>query len=290
METKLDKLVVIVGATASGKTSLALDIAKEFNGEIVAADSWTVYKEFDIGTAKPSALDQLAIKHHLIDITTADKGFSAAIYKKLAKEAIDDIGSRGKLPILVGGSGLYIDSVIYDYGFLNKHDDKLRLELNDMTTDELLEITKSRGYDTENLDISNKRRIIRLIENNGERPTKKDLRTNTLIIGLNVDKDSLNTQINQRIEQMVNDGLEAEVNQLKKRYGWDIEPMKGIGYREWQDYFKGSKSKAETINNIQLATRHLVKKQQTWFKRNKSIHWVVNKMEAVDLVTTFLGK
>src|SRR5665213_1882064 len=133
MEPNLKPLVVIVGATASGKSQLAMDIAKRFDGEIITADSWTVYKGFDIGTAKATPDDQRLIKHHLVDVTTPDMGFSAAVFKRLANLAINDIHSRGKLPIIVGGSGLYIDSLIFNYSFLPPHDEYQRTVLNSLS-------------------------------------------------------------------------------------------------------------------------------------------------------------
>jgi len=290
MASKLKPLIVIVGVTASGKSKLAMEIAKRFNGEIITADSWTVYRGYDIGTAKASNDDQQLIKHHLIDVTTPAQGFSAALFKKLANLAIKGIEARGKLPIVVGGTGLYIDSLIYDYSFLPAHNKYNRLYLDAMSIEELLNITAERGFDTNNIDTANKRRIIRLIENNGEQPTKGNLRENTLIIGISTDKEILFERITERVNSMVDSGLEREVESLKNKYGWDNEPMKGIGYREWQAYFNKTQTLDETKEAITAATKKLVKKQETWLKRNKSIHWLNNQRQAVELVTTFLGK
>jgi len=290
MGSNLKPLVVIVGATASGKSKLAMDIAKRFNGEIITADSWTVYKGFDIGTAKASSNDQKLIRHHLLDLTTADKGFSAAIFKRLANLAINDILNRGKLPIIVGGSGLYIDSIIFDYSFLPQHDKYQRTAMDSLSIEELMGITLSKGFDTSTIDIRNKRRIIRLIENNGKKPSKGVLRSNTLIIGMLIDKQALIKRIAERLDNMIISGLEEEVNNLQKTYGWDIEPMKGIGYKEWQAYFNQAQDLQQTKDAIISSTKKLVKKQETWFKRNKSIHWINNQRQAVALVTTFLDK
>ena len=131
-------LLVIVGETASGKSALAMQMAKQYNGEIIAADAWTVYRGFDIGTAKPSAAEQAAVPHHMLDVADPATGFSAAVFKRLAEPIITDIHARGKLPILVGGSGLYIDSILYDYSFLEQPPARLRAELNDATIPELL--------------------------------------------------------------------------------------------------------------------------------------------------------
>jgi tRNA dimethylallyltransferase len=291
MESKLKTpLVVIVGPTASGKSKLAMEIATLFDGEIITSDSWTVYKDFNIGTAKPSIDDQKLIRHHLLDVTTPREGFSAAVFKTLANKAINDIRTRNKLPIIVGGTGLYIDSLIFDYSFLPQHDKYNRLSLNALSIEELLKITLEQGFDISNIDTNNKRRIIRLIENDGKQPTKNKLRPNTLIIGIEVDKEDLAGRIAKRVDIMIRDGLEQEVNSLQKIYGWNCEPMKGIGYKEWKEYFNNNQSIEQTKEIIIASTKKLVKKQDTWFKRNKSIHWVNNQRKAVELVTTFLGK
>lgn len=290
MGSKLKPIVVIVGSTASGKSKLAMEIAKRFNGEIISADSWTVYRGFDIGTAKASYNDRKLVKHHLLDITTPEEGFSAAVFKKLADKAIKDIHLRNKLPIIVGGSGLYIDSVIFNYSFLPSHNKSQRVALNAKTTEELLDIAAYQGLDTTDIDTANKRRVIRLIENNGEKPSKGTLRKNTLIIGLHIDKEILIKRVTKRLDTMIDDGLEKEVKTLQNIHGWAIEPMKGIGYREWQAYFDKTQTLQQTKDSIILATKKLIKKQDTWFKRNKSIQWVNNQSQAVALVTTFLDK
>jgi tRNA dimethylallyltransferase len=286
-------LLVIVGETASGKSALAMELAKRLDGELICADSWTVYKGFDIGTAKPTAKDQATIPHHLLDVAHPAEGFSAAIFKRLAFEAIDDIHSRGKLPIMVGGSGLYIDSVIYDYGFLPASDPALRAELNTAELPDLLEKAEAMKLDLSSIDTRNKRRVIRLIENEGRLPTKQPLRPNTLIIGIRRDAADLEQRIIQRIDDMVASGFASEVKQLGERYGWDVEPMKAPGYRAFADYLRGTVTleqarKRNVQNDLQLA-----KKQRTWFKRNNSIHWLNDRSkitEIVELITTELNK
>lgn len=283
-------LVVIVGPTASGKSALAIKLAKLFNGEIICADSWTVYKDFDIGTAKPGMADLAVVPHHLLDVTDAKKGFSAALFKDLANEAINDVSSRKKLPFLVGGTGLYIDSVIYDYSFLPPGPDDVRERLNGLGISELLTEAKIKKLDTSSIDVRNKRRIIRLIENNGRMPDKHPLRQNTLVIGLTVDPELLKSRITERVNKMIEIGLEQEVKGLVGRFGYDAEPMKGIGYQEWRGYFEDHQTLDETKQRIIKSTIDLVKRQRTWFKRNKSIHWVEDSSEAVELITTYLNK
>ena len=282
-------LVVIVGETASGKSALALALAVQFNGEIVCADSWTVYEGFDIGTAKPSPAERELIRHHLLDVADPTKGFSAVEFQKLATRAINDIVSRGKLPIMVGGTGLYIDSVIYNYSFLPPSSPQLRAELNQLSLQALQDRVSKLGLDAEGIDMRNKRRIIRLIENNGVRPTKHALRPHTLLLGISVPPEMLQYRIEKRTEAMLQAGLEQEVAHLAESYGWEAEPMKGIGYREWQKYFTGEQDLQMTQQQIIRSSIELAKRQRTWFKRNKSIHWVSEQIEAVELVTTFLN-
>lgn len=286
-------LIVIVGETASGKSSLALEVAERLDGEIVCADSWTVYAGFDIGTAKPSAEDRERVPHHLLDVADPAQGFSAVVFQRLANQAIADIHKRGKLPLLVGGTGLYVDSVIYDYSFLPAPEPGIRQRLESLSLESLLAQADKLGLDTSTVDIRNKRRIVRLIENNGQIPTKHDLRQNTIVCGLRIPRDQLQQRIEQRVDDMIATGLEDEVAKLAKRYGWSVEPMKGIGYREWQAYFTGQQTLEETRQRIIKATVDLAKRQRTWFKRNNSIHWLDNsdKVTAtVDLATTFLNK
>jgi tRNA dimethylallyltransferase len=283
-------LIVIVGETASGKSALALDLAEKFDGELICADSWTVYKDFDIGTAKPSAEEQARVPHHLLNVAEPAEGFSAVVFQELAKEAIRDISLRGKLPIMVGGTGLYIDSVLFDYGFLPATDPEVRKQLNELSLAQVLERAEELGLDTTGIDLRNKRRVIRLIENNGARPTKSSMRENTLVIGIQTERETLRERITARVDIMLAAGLEAEADRLAGRYGWDAEPMKGIGYREWREYFDGVQNLAETRARIIKATLDLAKRQRTWFRRNSSIQWVTDRSNAVEIVTTYLNK
>ncbi|HEY5268280.1 MAG TPA: tRNA (adenosine(37)-N6)-dimethylallyltransferase MiaA [Candidatus Saccharimonadales bacterium] len=283
-------IIVIVGETASGKSNLALDLARDFNGEIINADSWAVYKNFNIGTAKPSFSDRKKIKHHLLDVADPERGFSAVEFKQLAMEAIREIHANGKIPVLVGGTGLYIDCLIYDYSFLPASSKDDRHYFESLNLDELRAMCNDLNYDTRGIDMNNKRRVIRLLENKGVRPTSKALRENTLIIGIRVETEKLEKNITTRINKMFKDGLVDEVESLLNKYGWDIEPMKGIGYREFRDYFENKIDMQELIGQINIDTIKLVKKQRTWFKRNKSIQWYTNRDEIVDVVTTFMNK
>lgn len=290
--SRLSPLVVVVGETASGKSALALKLAQEFNGEIICADSWTVRREVNIGTAKPTAGERALVPHHLLNVASPCEDFTAAVFKKLANEAISGIAKRGKLPIMVGGTGLYIDGVIYDFGFLPAGDRQAREELNKLSNQELLDKIRELGLELGDIDSRNKRRLIRLIETGGAVPTKKELRGSTLVIGLQPDRQELKNRIEARVDAMLSAGLEAEVKALSARYGWDCEALKGIGYAEWRDYFLGVQNLTETRQKIIKNTLDLAKRQRTWFKRNKSIHWFstpVNWHDIVELITTFLS-
>jgi tRNA dimethylallyltransferase len=289
----LSPLLVILGETASGKSALAMKLAKKLDGELICADSWTVYKGFDIGTAKPTAEDRAEVPHHLLDVADPADGFSAAVFKRMAEEAIDRISTRGKLPILVGGTGLYIDSILYDYSFLPVSDPDLRKELNSMSLEALLQKADDMELDTEGIDLRNKRRVIRLIENEGIRPTKKPLRENTVILGTTREPDELRERIIARIDAMVGAGFVDEVQRLGEQYGWDCEPMRAPGYRAFSEYVRGSISLDMAKERFRQNDLQLAKKQRTWFRRNSSIHWLNNREELqniVDFVTTNLHK
>lgn len=288
-------LIAVVGETASGKSALALRIAQRFDGELICADSWTVYKGFDVGTAKPSRDEQRLVRHHLLDVADPATGFSAVEFKRLAMAAIDDISSRGKLPVMVGGTGLYIDSVLYDYQFLPAPDPSLRQELNRLTLSELQQRALSDNLDLTTVDRHNKRRVIRLIENGGATPGRHPLRPDTLMVGIAVEREQLRQRVTDRVDAMLAAGLEQEVATMAGLYGWEVEPMKGIGYREWRPYFDPQpglhQNLAQTRERIIAATMGLAKRQRTWFKRNDRIHWLSvagTEGEYVDLVTSLI--
>lgn len=287
-------LLVIVGETASGKSTLAMDLAKQLYGEIINADSWITRKYLDVGTAKPSKRDREIIKHHLIDIVEPDDDFTVAEFKPLAEVAIDEISKRNKLPILVGGSGLYIDSVLFNYSFLEAGDREKRKSLESKSIPELLKLIDDLKITMPDyVDKNNKRRLIRLIEVGGKVPSRASLRENTLIIGIKQDSRERRENIEKRVDQMINNGLEDEVRLLSKKYGWDCDALMGIGYRQWQSYINGQQTLGETRNQIVNATINLARKQTTWFKRNKSIQWFstpVKTANVVAFVTTKLSK
>lgn len=266
-----NKLVVIVGTTASGKSAAAMQIAQQYGGEIICADSRTVYRGMDIGTAKPSPEDRAQVPHHLLDVVNPDEKFTAASFQTLANHAITDIQNRGKIPILVGGTGLYVDAVIYNYSF-READPKCRRELEKLTVNELQTKIQELGLPMPE-NSKNPRHLIKVLETNGVDAQKQPLRDNTLVLGIDAPTETLKERISQRVEQMIAAGLEAEVKALAEKYGWQAEAMKGIGYREWQAYFADEQTLQETQELIIKNTWQYARRQRTWFKRNRDIHW-----------------
>lgn len=258
MATTLNSpLLVIVGPTASGKTALAIDLAKRFNGEIICADSRTIYKGMNIGTAKPTVPEMQSVKHHLLDVVEPGEPFTVADFKRLADQAITNITERGKLPILVGGSGLYIDSVIYNYDFAATSSER---------------------------DPQNPRHLA------ADAPRQNlELRPNTLVIGIQVDPVILKERIIKRIDGMLEAGLQDETIGLGKQFGWDIPPMQAPAYKAFRGVAEGTKTVDQAKADFDMYDSRLAKKQRTWFKRNNSIQWVTDPSESVDLVTTFLN-
>lgn len=250
-------LIAVVGPTASGKTALAIELAKMFDGEIICADSRTVYKGLDIGTAKPTLAERRAIKHHLLDVVEPDEKFTVADFKKLATEAVRKITDQQRLPILTGGSGLYVDSFLFDYQF-----SRIDSERNPQNPRHLAEHVPQR---------------------------KSKLRENTCIIGLQVPRDDLRHRISSRVEQMVASGLVEEVDRLKRKYSHS-KALDAPGYKAIANYLEGHISLDEAKALFIRNDMNLAKRQITWFKRNKSIHWVNNREEAVEIATTFLNK
>lgn len=265
-------LVVIVGPTASGKSAFAIKVAERLNGEIICADSRTVYKGMDIGTAKPSKRDQAKVKHYLLDVVGPNQKFTVADFKRLAAKAIRDIHKRGKLPIMVGGSGLYVDSVLFNYSFGKVADLTLRKQLSQKTAEELQEICRQKDIDLPE-NYLNKRYLVRAIEIGGLVQQQKRLRKNTIVVGLTIKKETLRKKIEQRAETMLKKGVLQETQDLSKKHGWEGEAMKSDIYRVLRQVVEGSKALEEAMPEIVQADMRLAKKQLTWFKRNQSIIW-----------------
>ncbi|MDK2899449.1 MAG: tRNA dimethylallyltransferase [Patescibacteria group bacterium] len=266
-------LIVIAGPTASGKTSLAINIAKEVGGEIICADSRTVYKGMDIGTAKPTKLEQELIPHWGLDLVNPDEHFSVADFKKYAIEKIDEIRSRGNIPFMVGGTGLYIDSVILDYKFCNKIDKTKRKLLESMTLGQLCNYCNNNNIPLPE-NSSNKRYVVNAIERNGIIPLRRETPINdVIIVGITTEKETLMNRIKLRIGQLLNDGVIDEALSLSKLYGWDNEALKSNAYIVIHDYLLGDISKDDIVSKLATVDWRLAKRQLTWLRRNNFIHW-----------------
>jgi tRNA dimethylallyltransferase len=287
--TDTPRLLVIVGETASGKSALAASIAKQFNGEIIAADGRTIYKGMDVGTAKPTHGERAEVPHYLIDELTLDEPITAALFKEKALQAIAQITAKGMLPMMVGGSGLYIDSVLFDYAFLEPAQTAERVRLQAMTVVQLQAEFEARSI-TLPENTQNPRHLIRALETGGRQATRASLRPNTLLLGTRLDRDVLKERITKRVDSMIAAGLEKEVRQLVARHGWNEQLSQTIGYKEFKRYLEGDETLAEVRAAIIRNTNAYAKRQRTWFKRNPSINYPSNEAEAVDLVTTWLNK
>lgn len=284
-------LIVVVGETASGKTAASIKIAQEVGGEIICADSRTVYQQMDIGTAKPSIKEQSGVPHHLLDVVRPDQKFNASKFQSRAIKCIQEISKRGRVPIMVGGTGLYIDSVLYNFQFISKPDEAFRAYLEQMNDEELTTLLNTKNIETDSLNTKNRRHVIRAIERGGMTPENNTLRANTLTLGLTLEREVLKERIRLRVEQMFEDGFLDEVKKLSEEYGWEHESMSGIGYRAVKEYLEGSASLNEVKEAFIRGDLNLAKRQRTWFKRNKSIVWFDNPealiVKAVEFANSF---
>jgi len=296
MKKEKPKIIVILGPTASGKTELAIKLAKKFKGEIISADSRQVFKGMDIGTAKPK--DTNNIPHHLLDLIKPNQQFNVALFKRRALRAIKEIKKRKKIPFLVGGSGLYIQAVVENINFSKIPAQKeLREKLEKKTEKELFDMYKKLDPKGAKLiEKGNKRRLIRAIEVSKatgkpywEQRKKGEALFDVLEIGIKIPKQELRKRIKERTEKMIEQGLEKEVKKIIKKYGW-IPPLHTIGYQEWKEYFSNDITKERVKEMIILHTGQFAKRQMTWFKRDKKILWVRDYTKAEKLIRAFLKK
>ena len=267
-------LIVIVGPTASGKTSLAINLAEIYGGEIICADSRTVYKDMDIGTAKPSYEDCQRVPHWGIDLVYPYEYFSAAEFKQYSLKKIEDIRSRNKIPFLVGGTGLYIDAIVFDYKFGNKSDVKKRTLLEKLTIEELWEYCSKNNIELPD-NYNNKRYVIRCIEQGGINNNRKvEINNNIIVVGISTDRDNLRKRIKDRIEQFFDNNVVEEARILGKIYGWDNRAMSGNIYPILHKYIDNEINIEEAKVEIFYRDWYLAKRQMTWFRRNKNIEWL----------------
>ncbi len=285
-----EKVIVICGPTASGKTALSIELAKKINSEIVSCDSMQIYKEMNIGTAKPTKEEMQGIKHYMIDIISPDERYSVADYKKQAKEAIKEILSKGKVPIVVGGTGLYVDSLIYEIDYPEiEFDEKYREELDQEVEERGLEALyeKAKEIDEEaikKISPNDKKRILRILEiyhATGKNKTEQEKESRKTpvefdykVFALNMDREKLYDRINKRVDIMIENGLIEEVENIYKKYNKFPTAMQGLGYKEVVQYLEKRLTKEEMIEKIKQETRKFAKRQLTWFRKNKETIWL----------------
>jgi tRNA dimethylallyltransferase len=287
--SSMPELLAIVGPTASGKSDLALRIAQEFNGEIIAADSRTIYKGMDIGTAKPSKVEQKLIPHWGLDLINPGESYSAFQFKKYAEAKISDIKKRGKLPILVGGTGLYVDSVLFDFGFVETKDSEQRNKLEELSVDQLQKLIKDRKYlMPENKN--NRRYLIRTIERQGKTGSNRSIKDNTAVIGLNPLAESLKERIYARSKRYFEQGLLKETKELIKKYGKEnVQKTHGIAYIASLKFLENEIDGEEALELIQKQEWQYARRQRTWFRRNKFIRWFDSPTQAYKEIVRILN-
>jgi tRNA dimethylallyltransferase len=285
---KKEKLVVLIGPTAVGKTKLSIELAKRFNGEIISGDSMQIYNGMDIGTAKIKPSEMEGIPHHLIDIKEPDEPFSVAEFQELVRLKISEIRQRGKLPMIVGGTGLYIQSVIYDYQFSDApSDDRIRMMLEKKASAEgneklHQELMKVDPESAKKIHPNNLRRVIRALEvylctgktvSNYQEKQLPELIYQTAIIGLTMERDMLYERINKRVDIMVSDGLLSEVERLYLQGLKDCQSIQAIGYKEIYEYFHAHVTLEEAIMQLKQNSRRYAKRQLTWFRNKMNVDW-----------------
>ena len=273
-------LIVITGPTASGKTSLAIKLAKQFGGEIICADSRTIYRGMDVGTAKPTAIEQQGVPHWGLDLVNPGERFTAADFKQYARRKIMEIRKRRHVPFLVGGTGLYIDAVIFDFQFGPQADQDRRKELEGLNIEELQEYCQKNNIKLPE-NTKNKRYLVRAIELKSTSVMRREkIIDNTYVVGITTNKVELRTKIEYRSEQIFANNVVKEATILGEKYGWSGEAMTGNVYPIVKKYLDGTISQADMLRQFLVSDWRLAKRQMTWLRRNPYIHW--GTLEAVD--------
>lgn len=284
------KVIVICGPTASGKTALSIELAKRINGEVVSADSMQIYKDMDIGSAKVTKEEMQGIKHYLVDCVSPDERYSVANYKLDAKKAIEEILKKGKTPIVVGGTGLYIDALIYEieYQYI-KINESYRKELESIKQNQGLEVLYERAVKIDpeamkKISQNDSKRIMRVLEiyeatgkNKTEQEAEsrlKEIPYNYKVFAITMDREKLYERINKRVDIMIENGLIEEVKELLKKYKEFPTAMQALGYKEVKEYLDGKLTKQEMIDKIKQESRRYAKRQLTWFRKNKQTIWI----------------
>ena len=300
-ELKNASLLVILGPTASGKTDISLRLAKELEGEIISADSLQIYKEFDIGSAKPDERQLKTVKHHLIGTISPKTELNAFDYSTMARQSIKEVVSKGRFPILVGGSGLYVRAVLDGLLKVEGSFKGVRQSIIDEIKTKGLkflyeELVKSDPDSAKHIHFNDEMRIIRALEL--FRVTKKSRKEiaksaipldigSTVLIGLNLERKELYSRINDRVDKMLSAGLLNEVKTIVDKYGFEISQLNGLGYRQFADHLKGLITFEKAVYLTKMNTRHYAKRQITWFKKDPRVNWVDAK-EDIDILLRYI--
>ena len=283
------KVVVIVGPTASGKTAVSIELAKKINGEIISADSMQIYKYMDIGIAKPTLDEMQGIKHYMLDVVMPDETFNVAKYKSMAESAIEEILKKGKVPIIVGGTGLYVNTLVDGIEFADvPGDEEYRNELIEKGYREgamsiYKELEKVDSESAKKIDPNNIRRVARALEIykvTGKTKTqldiesRKEVKYDYRLFGMEWDRETLYNRIDLRVDKMIEAGLIDEVRNVTEKFKISNTAVQGLGYKEVIEFLNGNISYEEMIEKLKLETRHYAKRQLTWFRRDKRIKWI----------------
>ncbi len=285
------KVVVIVGPTASGKTALSIELAKKIDGEIISSDSMQIYKDMDIGTAKVTKEEAQGIKHYLVDFVSPDQRYTVSDFKKDSEAAIKEILEKGKVPIVVGGTGLYVNSLIYGIEYQDMKIDEEYRNMLIKRAEDPLELEKmwdeANTIDPEamvKISKNDMKRIIRVLEiykSTGKTKTEQEILSRQKgteydfkVFGISMDREKLYERINLRVDLMIEAGLEDEVRNLLEKYDEFPTAMQGLGYKEVKEYFDGILTREEMIDKIKQESRRYAKRQLTWFRRNEEIVWL----------------
>ena len=293
----MKKVLVIVGPTAIGKTEFGIRCAEAFHGEIISGDSIQIYRGLDIGSAKPTQEELKRAVHHLIDIKDPKENYSVREFQKLSREAIDLISSKGKLPIIVGGTGLYIKASLYDYTFFDETEEDDPFD--SLSNDELWQELKQKDPAAlEKIHPNNRKRLVRALNiyekhHKGISQIKAEQEHepiyDCLIIGLTAERDALFSRINSRVDRMIEEGLPQEIEGLLKAgISFSDQCMQGIGYKEFKGYFEEGKDLQECIEQVKINSRHFAKRQYTFFRNQLDVKWYEDKEEALKEVQEWL--
>lgn len=297
----MDKVLAIVGPTGVGKTKCSVMLAKQFNGEIISADSMQVYQQMDIGTAKVKEEEKEGIVHYLVDDQSYDQPYNVQLFQTRCRKAIQTIQEKGKFPIICGGTGLYLKAALYDYVFEEEKEDLEYTQfLQNKKTEALYQMLKEVDEKSlEKIHPNNRKRIIRALQiahtgvNKSEREQRQEHKPlyDVYFLGLTCPRELLHERINQRVDQMFDQGLVQEVESLfSSPETWEYSSFQGIGYKEFKDYFRKKASLEEVKEKIKTNSRRYAKRQYTWFKNQMDVHWFeFNDEKIIDEIKEWKG-